>query len=202
MNTTARLVEEFYNGTAEKDWPAWATETVAILERMPALADALAAASNKILTGKAGLADANACMSAADALGTQGDVTPACSACGDTGDIHDLTGQYLGGCDGCDAWKRQRASGVDLPAEPNRDGARYRWLREHFDSIAAADLSGGWDVRIGALEETGDANRAAELDAAIDASMAADGVTVPAHQVNGGLAPMKDSPANQMDEPK
>lgn len=26
------LVEEFYNGTAEKDWPAWATEAVGLLE--------------------------------------------------------------------------------------------------------------------------------------------------------------------------
>lgn len=33
MTTAARLVEEFYNGTAEKDWPAWATEAVALVER-------------------------------------------------------------------------------------------------------------------------------------------------------------------------
>lgn len=57
-----------------------------------------------------------------------------------------------------------------------RDAARYRWLREHFDSIAVADLGGGWDVAIGALEETGDAGRAAELDVRIDGSMAAPGV--------------------------
>lgn len=32
--TTTRLVEEFYDSTAEKDWPAWGTEAVAILEKM------------------------------------------------------------------------------------------------------------------------------------------------------------------------
>lgn len=71
MTTAAQLVEEFYDGTAEKDWPAWATEAVAVLERMEEAASSLVAASNNILTGKAGLADANACVQAADALGTQ-----------------------------------------------------------------------------------------------------------------------------------
>lgn len=39
MSDASRLVDEFYDGTAEKDWPAWATEAVAILERMPTLPD-------------------------------------------------------------------------------------------------------------------------------------------------------------------
>lgn len=36
MTTAARLVEEFYDGTAEKDWPAWGEEAVSLIEgRIP-----------------------------------------------------------------------------------------------------------------------------------------------------------------------
>jgi hypothetical protein len=30
-----RLIDEFYDGVAEKDWPAWAQEVIAILESKP-----------------------------------------------------------------------------------------------------------------------------------------------------------------------
>lgn len=59
---------------------------------------------------------------------------PSCWSCGDTGDVHDMVGEWRGKCD-CNAAKLIDAASdrAQLKAENEalrKDAERYRWLRE------------------------------------------------------------------------
>lgn len=92
---------------------------------------------------------------------------PSCWNCGDTGDVHDMVGEWRGQCD-CNAAKL-----IDVAAERDqlkaenealrKDAERYRWLREGCGLVEYKAIAGS--VGPGMLPS------GERLESAIDAAM-------------------------------